>query len=402
MAVWAAGFEMPGLPQRAQDSPDGINGPDHDDGQHRHGPVADSDPRWLWAALALILLFMAAEVVTGLTAHSLALISDAAHMLTDAASIGLVLVTMKLAARPPGGRYTYGLKRTEILSAQGNGITLIVLAAWLAYEAIRRLIRPPAVTGGVVIAVALAGVAVNVATTMLVARASRAPKRSLNLEGAFRHLLTDVYAFIATAIAGVIIVLTGFARADAIASLIVVALMLVAGYGLVRDSGRIFLEAAPAGLAPAAIGAAMVSHPCVTEVHDLHVWEISSDLPAASAHVLVAPGEDCHAVRADLEELLSRDYGIAHTTLQVDHAPGPLLTVGPPPPPPEAGARYSGAQPGERAEREVPQHGPGDQHHGHGGPQPGGPPHPDHWAAAPAPGGDVQPGQDGDQQHREG
>jgi cobalt-zinc-cadmium efflux system protein len=399
MAVWAAGLEMPGLPQRAQASSDGINRPDHDDGQHQHGPPADSDPRWLWAALALILLFMAAEVVTGLTAHSLALLSDAAHMLTDAASIGLVLVTMKLAARPPGGRYTYGLKRTEILSAQGNGITLIVLAAWLAYEAIRRLIRPPAVTGGVVIAVALAGVAVNVATTMLVARASRAPKRSLNLEGAFRHLLTDVYAFIATAIAGVIIVATGFARADAIASLIVVALMLLAGYGLVRDSGRIFLEAAPAGLAPAAIGAVMASHPCVTEVHDLHVWEISSDLPAASAHVLVAPGEDCHAVRADLEELLSRDYGITHTTLQVDHAPGPLLAVGPPP---DSGAQYSGAQRGEGAEREVPQHGPGDQHHGHGGPQPAGPPHPDHWAAAPAPGGDVQPGQDGDQQHRQG
>jgi cobalt-zinc-cadmium efflux system protein len=407
---------MPGLPQRAQASPDGITGPGHDHDQHRHGPATDSDPRWLWAALALILLFMAAEVVTGLTAHSLALISDAAHMLTDAASIGLVLVTMKLAARPPGGRYTYGLKRTEILSAQGNGITLIVLAAWLAYEAIRRLIRPPAVTGGVVIAVALAGVAVNVATTMLVARASRAPQRSLNLEGAFRHLLTDVYAFIATAIAGVVIVVTGFARADAIASLIVVALMLVAGYGLVRDSGRIFLEAAPAGLAPAAIGAVMVSHPCVAEVHDLHIWEISSDLPAASAHVLVAPGEDCHAVRADLEELLSRDYGITHTTLQVDHAPGPLLTVGPPPSPADSGAQHSGsqhsgaqdsgaqgsgAQCGERAEREVPQHGPGDQHHGHGGPQPGGPPHPDHWAAAPAPGGDIHPGQDGDQQHRQ-
>ena len=402
---------MPGLPQRAPGSSDGINRPDDDHGQYRHGRAADSDPRWLWAALALILVFMAAEVVTGLTAHSLALISDAAHMLTDAASLGLVLITMKLAARPPGGRYTYGLKRTEILSAQGNGITLIVLAAWLAYEAIRRLIRPPAVTGGVVIAVALAGVAVNVATTMLVARASRAPKRSLNLEGAFRHLLTDVYAFIATAIAGVVIVATGFARADAIASLMVVALMLRAGYGLARDSGRIFLEAAPAGLAPAAIGAAMARQPCVTEVHDLHIWEISSDLPAASAHVLVAPGEDCHAVRADLEELLSRDYGITHTTLQVDHAPGPL-SVGPPPPPPgseaqhpgaqDPGAQYSGAQRGERADREVAQHGPGDQHHGRGGPQPGRPPHPGHWAAAPAPGGDVQPGQDGDQQHRQG
>jgi cobalt-zinc-cadmium efflux system protein len=362
--------------------------------EHQHGPSANSDPRFLWGALVLILAFMAAEIVVGLFSHSLALISDAAHMLTDAASIGLVLVTMRLAARPPGGRYTYGLKRTEILSAQANGITLIVLAVWLTYEAIRRLISPPAVTGGAVVAVALVGVAVNVGTTLLVGRASRSGKRSLNLEGAFRHLLTDVYAFIATAIAGAIIVLTGFARADAIASLIVVVLMLQAGLGLVRDSNRIFLEAAPTGLAPAAIGTVMASQPCVTEVHDLHIWEISSDLPAASAHVLVEPGEDCHAVRAELENLLSQKYGITHTTLQVDHAETPLLTVGPPP--------CSGMECGERAEREVADHGPDHQHHDHGGPQPAGPPHPDHWPSAPAANRDVQPGRSGDQQQRQG
>ena len=378
---------------------DGPDEADRGSGAHRHGPAPDSDPRWLWAALALILLFMAAEVGTGLAAHSLALLSDAAHMLTDAASVALVLITMKLATRPPGGRYTYGLRRTEILSAQANGITLIVLAVWLAYEAIRRLISPPAVTGGVVIVVALAGVAVNALTTFFITRASRAPQRSLNLEGAFRHLLTDVYGFIATAVAGVVIVLTGFARADAIASLIVVVLMLVAGTGLVRDSGRIFLEAAPTGLTPAVIGAALVRHPHVTEVHDLHVWEISSDLPAASAHVLVAPGEDCHAVRANLEALLSRDYGITHTTLQVDHAPD-LLTVGPRPVP--DAEPCSGMECGERAERQVAEHGPGDQDHGHAGPQPAGAPHPDHWAAAPASGDQVEPGGHGDHQQGQG
>src|ERR1700759_1729062 len=174
MSAWAVGADMPDEAA-------------HEHG-HQHGPSTDSDPRWLWAALALIVAFMAAEIVTGLAAHSLALISDAAHMLTDAASIGLVLVTMRLAARPPGGRYTYGLKRTEILSAQANGITLIVLALWLTYEAIRRLISPPAVTRGAVVAGGLAGVAVNVGTTLLVGRASRAGRRSLNLEGAFRHL----------------------------------------------------------------------------------------------------------------------------------------------------------------------------------------------------------------------
>jgi hypothetical protein len=141
--------------------------------------------------------------------------------------------------------------------------------------------------------------------------------------GAFTHILTDLYAFIATAVAGLIIVLTGFARADAVATLIVVLLMLHAGYGLIKDSGRIFLEAAPAGLAPAAVGAAMAARPHVAEVHDLHIWEITSGQPAASAHVLVAPGSDCHAARADLEQFLAGCYGISHATLQVDHAPAP-------------------------------------------------------------------------------
>ena len=290
--------------------------------RHTHGPASGADARWLSGALALILAFMAAEVIAGVAAHSLALISDAAHMLTDAAAIALVLVTARLAARPPAGGYTYGLKRTEIMSAQANGITLVLLATWLGYTAIRHLVTPPAVAGGTMLVVALAGVAVNVAATLLIARAGggHGAPRSLNLAGAFRHIVTDLYAFAATAVAGAVIILTGFSRADAIATLVVVALMVHAGAGLIRQSGRIFLEAAPAGLDPAEVGAAMAVRPHVTEVHDLHIWEITSGMPAASAHVLVAPGEDCHAVRADLEAYLSREYGITHATLQVDHA----------------------------------------------------------------------------------
>ncbi len=285
---------------------------------HGHAPRG-GDARWLAGALALILAFMAAEVIAGFAAHSLALLSDAAHMLTDAASIALVLITARLAARPPKGGYTYGLKRAEILSAQANGITLVLLAAWLGYFAIRRLVMPEHVTGVAVLGVALAGVAVNLAATVLIARA---PDRdSLNIKGAFAHILTDMYAFVATAAAGLIIIATGFARADAIATLLVVTLMLRAGYGLLRDSGRIFLEAAPSGLDPEAVGTAMAARPCVTEVHDLHIWEITSGMPAASAHVLVNPGVDCHAVRADLESFLAGQYDIRHATLQVDHAP---------------------------------------------------------------------------------
>jgi cobalt-zinc-cadmium efflux system protein len=307
----------------------------HEAHGHTHGASPDADWRWLAAAAALIVAFMAGEVVAGLVAHSLALLSDAAHMLTDAAAIGLALVTVRVAGRPASGGYTYGLRRLEILSAQANGITLVLLAAWLAYEAVRRLITPQPVTGGLMLGVALAGVVVNLAASWLLARANGSSgRRSLNMEGAVAHVLTDLYAFAATAVAAIVVLVSGFNRADPIATLVVVALMLWAGAGLIRASGRIFLEAAPAGLDLAALGTAMAGRPHVAEVHDLHIWEITTGMPAASAHVLVEPRQDCHAVRADLEELLSHDYGITHLTLQVDHLPesaGQAAAPGPPP-----------------------------------------------------------------------
>ncbi|QUW85700.1 cation transporter (plasmid) [Streptomyces mirabilis] len=293
-------------------------------GGHAHGVAADADRRWLTLALVMIAVFMCAEVVVGVVANSLALISDAAHMLTDVASIVLALVAMRLAARPAKGSYTYGLKRVEILSAQANGLTLLLLSVWLAYEAIHRLISPPQVTGGLVLATALVGVAVNLVATWAISKANRT---SLNVQGAYQHILTDLFGFVATAIAGAVVLFTGFARADAIASLLVVALMLKAGYGLVRDSGRIFLEAAPTGTDPDALGDLLAAQNGVVELHDLHIWTITSGQSALSAHVLVEPGEDCHAVRRDLEQLLATGPGITHTTLQVDHAPEQLLTL---------------------------------------------------------------------------
>jgi cobalt-zinc-cadmium efflux system protein len=293
---------------------------------HAHGMTAGTDRRWLAGALALILGYLAAEVVVAVVAHSLALLSDAAHMLTDAASIGLALVAMRLAAWPARGRYTFGLKRAEILSAQANGITLLVLAGWLAWEAIHRLISPPVVHGRPVLATALAGVVVNLVAAGLLSRANRT---SLNLQGAFQHIVTDLFGFLATAVAGAVIMATGFSRADPIATLVVVVLMLRAGAGLVRASWRIFLEAAPRGVDPDAIGDRLVAQPCVVEVHDLHVWLITSGQPALSAHVLVDPDGDCHAVRRGLESLLRHEYAITHTTLQVDHATEQVLTIGP-------------------------------------------------------------------------
>ncbi|MGR4879721.1 cation diffusion facilitator family transporter [Streptomyces sp. LARHCF249] len=297
----------------------------HGHGGHSHGVAAGADRRWLAIALGLIGAFMAVEVVIGVMAHSLALISDAAHMLTDAVSIVLALIAMRLAARPARGGFTYGLKRAEILSAQANGLTLLLLAVWLAYEAVRRLMDPPPVEGGLVLVTALAGIVVNVAAAWCISRANRS---SLAVEGAYQHILNDLFAFIGTAAAGLIVLTTGFRQADAIATLVVVVLMVKAGYGLVRESGRIFLEAAPAHVDPDAVGDRLVGHPPVTEVHDLHIWTITSGQAALSAHVLVEPAGDCHAVRRDLERLLAKEYGITHTTLQVDHVQDSLLTVG--------------------------------------------------------------------------
>jgi cobalt-zinc-cadmium efflux system protein len=293
----------------------GIVTHDHNHDQE-HGVSADADRRWLGIALLLIVGFMAAEVVAGVVAGSLALISDSAHMLTDAASILLAIVAIRLAARPARGHYTFGLKRAEILSAQVNGVSLLVLGGWLAYEAIRRLISPSHVDGWLVVGTAVVGVAVNVAASWSISRANRS---SLNVEGAFQHILNDLYAFIATAVAGLVLVFTGFDRADAIASLVVVVLMTRAAVRLLRDSGRILLEAAPSGLDPDTIGDALAEVGGVVEVHDLHVWTISSGQSALSAHVLVAPGQPCHQIRLQLKDLLGKRFEVTHTTLQVDH-----------------------------------------------------------------------------------
>ncbi|HEX3278940.1 MAG TPA: cation diffusion facilitator family transporter [Thermoleophilaceae bacterium] len=287
---------------------------------HHHAPDASSER--LRTALALILAFMALEVVVGILADSLALLSDAAHMLTDAGAIGLALVAARLAARPAGGGFTFGLKRAEILSAQVNGVTLVALAAVILAEGIQRLIDPPTVDGGPVLAVAVAGIAVNLAATWVLSGANR---RSLNVEGAFQHVLTDLFAFIATAIAGLLILTSGLYRADGVAALLVAALMLRSGWGLLRDSGRVLLEASPRGVDPEEIGRTLAAQPHVVEVHDLHVWEVTSGMPSLSAHVTVGAGCDTQAHRRKLAALVSERFDIEHSTLQVEaRHDGPL------------------------------------------------------------------------------
>jgi cobalt-zinc-cadmium efflux system protein len=287
---------------------------------HHHAPDASSAR--LRTALGLILAFMALEVVVGILADSLALLSDAAHMLTDAGAIGLALVAARLAARPASGGFTFGLKRAEILSAQVNGVTLVALAAVILAEGIQRLIDPPSVDGGPVLAVAVAGIAVNLAATWVLSGANR---RSLNVEGAFQHVLTDLFAFIATAIAGLLILTSDLHRADGVAALLVAVLMLRSGWGLLRDYGRVLLEASPRGVDPEEIGRTLAAQPHVVEVHDLHVWEVTSGMPSLSAHVTVGAGCDTQTHRRKLAALVSERFGIEHSTLQVEaRHEGPL------------------------------------------------------------------------------
>ena len=283
---------------------------------HGHGVGRTADRRWLAAALALIVTFMAVEFVVGLIAGSLALISDAAHMLTDAAAIALALVAIRLAARPAQGGYTYGLRRAEILSAQANGITLLLLAAWFCYEAVRGCSTHPRSRAVLVLVTALVGIVVNVAATWLISRADRT---SLNVEGAFQHILNDLYAFIATAIAGLVVLITGFARADALAALVVAGLMIKAGLGAAARARPDLPGGRAPRCRPRPDRADMAAVEGVDEVHDLHIWEITSGQPALSAHVLVRPDGDCHAVRLDHRAGAPRRTASTHTTLQVDH-----------------------------------------------------------------------------------
>jgi cobalt-zinc-cadmium efflux system protein len=289
---------------------------------HSHGHTharLGRDRRALAAATALVLALMAVEVVAGVVAGSLALLADAGHLVTDAAALVFALVAATMASRPPRGRFTFGLSRLEVLAAQANGLALLLVGIWIVYAAIRRLVDPAEVRGGIVLAVALAGVAVNAVATALLARASR---ESLNVRGAFVHVATDLAAFAATAAAGALVLVTGWDRFDPLASLAVAALMFWGCFGLLRESTRIFLEGSPSEIEPEAVGRALVGHLGVVEAHDIHVWTVTSGFPAFSAHVLVEPSADCHALRRELEAMLAARFGLTHTTLQVDHATG--------------------------------------------------------------------------------
>jgi cobalt-zinc-cadmium efflux system protein len=294
---------------------------------HTHDHAGSQSRRALALALALTASYTAVEVVGGLYTDSLALLADAVHMLSDNVAIALALFAVWLGARPATPERTYGYRRAEVLAALANGVTLVALSFWIFYAAVRRLDDPPEVLGGWMLAIAIVGVVVNVLSGWIL---NRARSGSLNVEAAFRHVVADLLGSFGVIVAALIILTTGWEAADAVVSILIGVLILASSWSILRDSTTILLEASPRDIDTRAVGERLAREPGVVDVHDLHIWTITSGFPALSAHVLVARGEDCHARRAELEAILAREFAIEHTTLQVEHVAdtGGLVELG--------------------------------------------------------------------------
>ena len=272
-------------------------------------------------ALTLIATFFVVEIVAAILGSSLVLFADAGHMITDVSALAMSAWALRLARRPAEARWTFGLRRAEILSAAVNGVSLVAVGLVILVEAIQRLVSPHPVNGTLVLVIALVGAAVNLGATTMLGRASR---DNLNIRGAYVHVVTDLFAFIATAIAGVIIVVSHWQRADAVASLLVVALMAYAAWGLLRDAGRILLQGTPDNLDLDDVRTHLTGVAHVVDVHDLHAWSVATDLTTLSAHVVVESTcfDDGHApqILDALQSCLTEHFSVQHATFQLEPA----------------------------------------------------------------------------------
>jgi cobalt-zinc-cadmium efflux system protein len=294
---------------------------------HRHAaPRRDvaEERRRLGVVLALLLGFAAVEAIGGIVAGSLALLADAAHMLSDGLSLGLALGAAWLASRPATPDRSFGYRRAEILAALANGALLVALALWIFVEAARRLTDPPDVDAGTVLAVGVVGLGVNLVAARVLLGSAGA---SLNVRAALVHVLADALASIGVIVAAVVILLTGWERADPLVSIVIGFLVLASSWGVLRESTEILMERTPSSIDAEQVGRAMAGLSQVVGVHDLHIWTITSGFPSLSAHVIVDAGADCHHIRVELERLLRERFGLEHTTLQVEHEQG-LIELG--------------------------------------------------------------------------
>lgn len=282
---------------------------------HHHGPTPE---RALWLAIALNAAFLVVEAVVGWWTNSLALLSDAGHMISDVGALTIALVAVRLSHRPPSQAYTFGLRRAPVLGALLNGISLVVIVALITFEAISRLSDPPQLDASLVIATGVAGLVVNLVSAAYLARTR---DESVNTRGAMLHLLSDALGSLAAIIAGIAVLVGPFPLADPIASLVIALLILLSSLPLLRDTGRILLQRAPAGIDLAALRAAMVEHRHVAAVNDLHLWALDSGQPVLSAVLLLETDELSAAnhLADEVRDRLHSRFGIEHVTLECRH-----------------------------------------------------------------------------------
>lgn len=282
------------------------------------------------AALAINAALLVATVIGGILTDSLALLADAGHLLSDVGAIAIGLVAASLAGRAPTGARTYGFQRSEVIGAFLNGIVLLVVVVLIAAAAVGRLSSPPDVGGTGVLVLGLVGLAGNVLATLVLAAGER---EDINLEGVLRHSAGDALSSLGVVVAGVVVLATGWNTVDPLVSLLIAAFIAATTWRLLKEPFDVFMEAAPAGMEVREVGRAICAEPDVIEVHDLHVWTVTSGFPALSAHVVVSPGSDRDLARARIERLLDERFGIHHTTLQMVEATdrGSLIQVEAPP-----------------------------------------------------------------------
>lgn len=294
----------------------------HDHGGASHIQVTRAGQRKaLWVSLLANGCFMVVEVVGGMAFHSLALLADAAHMLSDVAGLGVALVAQQLVDRRASARHTYGLQRAEVLGAQANGLTLLAVAGWVTFEAIRRIGEPTDVVGGGLLAVAIVGLAVNLGSAVMLARAGG---RSLNMRGAFVHMAVDAAGSVAAIAAGVAVLVWDATWFDPAVSIVIAALVLWSAWGLLRDTTQVLLEGTPRGMHPDDVEAALAGCDDVEAVHHLHLWNLASDVPALSAHVVLRGEVTLHDAQQSgdrLKALLEDRFGIEHATLELECHP---------------------------------------------------------------------------------
>ncbi|PWE16751.1 cation transporter [Marinicauda salina] len=284
---------------------------DHGHGHHHHA----NETRTLWAA-GLTGAFMIAEVIGGILTGSLALLADAAHMFTDFAALGLAWAAFRISRRPADPKRTYGFDRLQVLVAFANGVTLAVLTAWIVAEALGRLAAPEPILAGPMAVVAALGLVVNIAAFAILHGADR---DNLNIRGAAAHVMGDLLGSVAALAAAGVILQTGFTPIDSILSLGIAALIAISAARLIRDSGRILLEAAPEEVDPRAIRADLLEAiPGLDDVHHIHVWSITQERPMATLHARMHDPAEAPGIVSAIRERLHDAHGLSHVTVETE------------------------------------------------------------------------------------